>query len=274
MLDFTIIQLWLEQNVMNILIKLSMVAVIWIIARIFTKKFDKIIVKNFWPLFKKLGVTRRRFNLVDDIADMCVYIIAITLTLYVLELTSIIYTALTAAGVIGIVIGFAVKEIASNMISGILIKLNQPFIEGDSISIDEKYKGTVTRVSLYYTSIVDYEGVVTNLPNSLVISKPLSNYSHQKERLINFSITVSKDADIDKALEILKEIANSMECALIDRGIDAFVNDIKEYMVVLTLRFWVGAEDFSKAKKEVIKSVATLFKKNKIELAIPMRKNV
>jgi small conductance mechanosensitive channel len=274
LIDWTIITDWLELNLMNIIFKLVLILIVWIVARIFIKKFDKIIIKKFWPLLRKLGLTRRKFSLLDDIMDITIYIIAITLTLYILELTSIIYTALTAAGVVGLVVGFAVKEIASNMISGILIKLNQPFIEGDSIKIEEKYKGTVTKVSLYYTDIVDYQGIVTSLPNALVISKPLTNFSKQTERLINITVSISKDADIDKALEILKKIAKNEKNRLVDRNIDVFVNNIREYIVDLSLRFWVSVKNFSQTKRSVIKEIAKQFKKNKIELAVPMRKTI
>ncbi|MFA5303219.1 MAG: mechanosensitive ion channel family protein [Candidatus Nanoarchaeia archaeon] len=225
-------------------------------------------------MLKILGIDNRKLKLFDTILDITVYVLAIISTLYILDLTSVIYTVLTAAGVMGIVIGFAVKEIAANMISGILIKLNQPFIEGDSISIDDKYKGTVTKVSLYYTDIVDYEGIVTSLPNATVISKALTNYSKQSERMINLSVSVSKDNDLDKAMNVLSKIAKNDESMLKDRNTDVYISDIKEYMVVLTLRFWVKVEDFSSTKKKLLKKITDAFKKNKIELAVPLRKNV
>lgn len=274
MIDLSIIQTWLNDNLMSVIFKLLWICIVWIVAEVYIKKFDKIIVRKFWPTLKKLGVTRRKFSLFDDIIDIIVYILAFTFTLYILELTSILYTMLTAAGVIGIVVGFAVKEIASNMISGILIKLNQPFIEGDSIKIDNKYAGTVTKMSLYYTEIVDYKGIVTNLPNSLVINKPLTNFSKQTERLIDIKINISKDADIDKALEVLETIAKKEKSRLTDRHIDVFTNDIKDYTVELCLRLWVNVKEFTKTKRIIYKKIAKEFKKNKIELAVPMRKNI
>jgi small conductance mechanosensitive channel len=274
MIDLTLIQEWINTNYMNVLVKIFSITVLWIIAYLFVNKLDRVITKRFWPLLKKIGLTRRKFSLLDDIFDLVVYVIAVILTLQILELTSVIYTALTAAGVIGIIVGFAVKDIASNMISGVLLKLNQPFIEGDVIGIDEKYKGTVTKISLYYTSIVDFQGIVTSLPNSLVISKPLTNFSHQTERLININVSISKDNDIDKALMVLKDVAEKEKNKLENRQLDVFVNDIKEYMVNLTLRFWVDVKKFASTKRRIIKEIAKAFKKNKIELAVPMRKNI
>ncbi len=265
---------WLKENSVVIVYKLILIGIVWVLTKIYVKKFDKWVVKRFWPTLKRLGFTRRKFNMVDDLFDILAYTIAIFLTLYILDLAGIIYTALTAAGVIGIIIGFTVKEIASNMISGILLKLNQPFIEGDSISIDGKYKGTVTRISLYYTDIVDFQGIVTSLPNAYVISKPLINYSKQTERLINITVSVSKDTDIDKALDVLRRIGEGVKNRIEGRQIDVFVNSIQEYKIDLVLRLWVSMNNYGSTKKALIKEIIKEFKKNKIELAVPMRKNI
>jgi small conductance mechanosensitive channel len=274
MVDFSIITTWLNLNLMTYATKLFWIMLIWIFSRIFIKKFDKVLIRKFSPLLKVLGIDNRKLRLFDTILDITVYILAIIMTLYILELTTVIYTVLTAAGVMGIIIGFAVKEIAANLISGILIKLNQPFIEGDLISIDNKYKGSVIKISLYYTDIVDYEGIVTSLPNATVINKALTNYSKQSERMINISVSVGKDNDLNKTMKVLEKIAKNDEAMLKDRNLDVFISNIKDYMVVLTLRFWVKVEHFSKTKKKLLKKISDEFKKNKIELAIPLRRNV
>lgn len=255
-------------------IRIVEITSLWIFVNIFTKRFDKFVSKKFTPLLKKLGINRRKLNLIDTFMDISIYTLAIVITLYVLELTTVIYTVLTAAGVMGIVIGFGVQEITKNLISGILIKLNQPFIEGDSISVDNKYKGTVTNISMYYTDMVDYQGIVTSIPNSQVISKTLTNYSKQSERLINIKLAISKDNNIEKAIKVLKDLISKDESKLENRDSNVFMDEIKEYSVVLTLRFWVDMKDFSKTKRRITKNIALALKKNKIELAVPLRKNV
>ena len=74
-------------------------------------------------------------------------------------------------GLTGFALGFAMKDILSNMISGILILLYKPFTEKDMITID-KYEGEVLEINLRYTSIKQNDETVL-IPNSFIYSKPI-----------------------------------------------------------------------------------------------------
>ena len=74
-------------------------------------------------------------------------------------------------GLTGFALGFAMKDILSNMISGILILLYQPFSVEDNIKVD-KFEGKVTEINLRYTSIKQNEEIIL-LPNSFIYSKPI-----------------------------------------------------------------------------------------------------
>ena len=74
-------------------------------------------------------------------------------------------------GLTGFALGFALKDILSNLISGILILLYEPFKLNDSIVID-KYEGKVVDINLRYTTITK-EGKEVLVPNSFLFSKPI-----------------------------------------------------------------------------------------------------
>ena len=75
-------------------------------------------------------------------------------------------------GLTGFALGFALKDILSNLISGILILLYEPFKLNDSIVVD-KYEGKVVDINLRYTTI-SQEGNDVLVPNSFLFSKPIS----------------------------------------------------------------------------------------------------
>ena len=75
-------------------------------------------------------------------------------------------------GLTGFAFGFALKDILSNVISGILILIYRPFKIDDTIIID-KYTGKVTDINLRYTTIISDEKEVL-IPNSFLFSKPIS----------------------------------------------------------------------------------------------------
>ena len=74
-------------------------------------------------------------------------------------------------GLTGFALGFAMKDILSNVISGILILVYRPFIENDFIKVD-KYEGTVEEINLRYT-IINQDKEQILIPNSFVYSKPV-----------------------------------------------------------------------------------------------------
>jgi small conductance mechanosensitive channel len=104
---------------------------------------------------------------------------AIWLTLLVvggitaLETAGVDVTALVAGlGVIGFALGFAMKDIVSNVVSGILIIMYKPFRHGDRIKVSS-FAGVVSNIDLRYTTL-DSDGTKIFVPNSLLFTIAIS----------------------------------------------------------------------------------------------------
>lgn len=78
-------------------------------------------------------------------------------------------------GLTGFALGFAFKDIISNILSGVLVLLYRPFIVGDNIKV-AGFEGTVISVDLRYTKLNSEEGTVL-IPNSKCFSDPVVVYS-------------------------------------------------------------------------------------------------
>ena len=122
------------------------------------------------------GIDSRELRVLDTILDYAIIAAGVLVTLSILNLTSILYSLLTAAGVATVMIGFAVKDVAANLVSGLFILLDQPFVVGDSIKVKE-HVGRVEKISLRSTRIVTPEGEVVTIPNSILATTPIVNYS-------------------------------------------------------------------------------------------------
>ncbi len=75
-------------------------------------------------------------------------------------------------GLIGFALGFALKDTISNLLSGVLILLYQPFEKGYCIKISG-YEGTVVSIDLRYTEL-DSEGNRVLIPNSKLFTDPIT----------------------------------------------------------------------------------------------------
>jgi len=259
----------------SLAIKVISVVLVWLLASIGVKKGQDFVVrdKKIMKILARVGISERKFHAIDVLVDVGIYSVAFMITLYIFNLTSVIYTVLTAAGVLGIVIGFAVKDVASNAISGLIIKLNQPFRVGHYISLGD-VSGTVKNIRTYSTELVSSDGVRTILPNSKLITSTVTNYSVEPNRRIIVKVNVSPGAHVKMALNVLEEVAKGEKRRLNEDAPQVFVENIGDYFVGLQLRFWTKKDDFWKTKQDVMLKIAEEFRKKKIKLAVPMRRTV
>jgi len=75
-------------------------------------------------------------------------------------------------GLTGFAIGFALKDTISNLLSGIMILLYQPFEIGDTIKV-LGYEGEVTEIDLRYTNI-ECHGSRVLIPNAKLFTDPIT----------------------------------------------------------------------------------------------------
>lgn len=108
---------------------------------------------------------------------------------------------LATAGIAGIVVGFALKDLAENYISGIIMGFRNPFLPGDQIHSGDVF-GTVQELNLRYTKIITPDGLLVFLPNSQVLTNPLTNYTHDDNIRTDFTIGVAYGTDLDEARQV------------------------------------------------------------------------
>src|SRR3546814_10287465 len=88
-------------------------------------------------------------------------------------------------GVIGLVLGFAFKDIAENYIAGVLLSVRKPFSPGELIAIED-YQGKVVALTSRTTILMTLDGNQLQLPNALVFKSVLLNYSQNPRRRFDF----------------------------------------------------------------------------------------
>lgn len=84
---------------------------------------------------------------------------------------------LASLGILGITIGFAARDAFSNLISGILIYLDRPFVIGDLVEVGENY-GRVEQITLRSTRIITVDGRMLAVPNAEIINRTVTSYTN------------------------------------------------------------------------------------------------
>jgi len=252
--------------------KMIIIIALWVVTIIFVRYFSRF-MRKFDECCESFAIDRRTFKSLDRILDTVAVILAASVSLSILGISGVLYATLTAFGVIGLIIGLAIKDLTSNIFSGIMMIFNPSFLPGDYIEVDD-YAGTVEKISLRMTYIRRSDGVILNLPNTIFITRAVINYSAAKKRRIEIKVGIANEADIEKALQIVRKSAEEHDKTMAGEGIDVVVTDVKDYAVDLTLRFWVQPDFLRSSTSEVLKRITEGFRKESIELAVPLRKYV
>jgi small conductance mechanosensitive channel len=147
-----------------------------------TRIFAVVVILAFFYVLSKISKraiakASVRLNLDGHLSSLIARSVSITLMLFglvtALGTLGINVSALVAGlGLTGFALGFALKDIISNLLSGVLILLYRPFKIGNTIKI-AGFEGEVVAIDLRYTEL-NSEGEKILMPNSKLFTDPIT----------------------------------------------------------------------------------------------------
>lgn len=155
------------------------------------------------------------------------------------------FTALLGTlGLTSVAIGFSLKDILSNYISGVILLAARPFRIRDQVKIDA-YEGTVVQIQLRATTIRTYDGRLVYIPNQEVFQSSITNNTASPIRRSDVVVGVDYDADLNHVREVIAAaLANISELEL-DPPPQILVEELGASTVNLKVRFWVNSRQQS-----------------------------
>ena len=144
---------------------------------------------------------------------------------------------IAGAGVLGITLAFALRDIAANYISGILMGLRNPFRSGDQI-ISGEHEGTVEDLNLRYTTIRTYDGVRVLLPNGMVLQSPLTNLTVNGSRRTDIPVGVAYGTDLQKARQVFIDAVSALDGIDPEREVQAWAESLDASWITIRVRYW------------------------------------
>lgn len=196
----------------------------------------------------------------------------IILSLQILGLEQILTKLLAGAGIVGIIAGFAFKDIASNLFAGLLLKLQRPFKDGDWVEIDNVY-GIVTQMGWITTNIHTVLGQAVFIPNQIIYSNTFTSYSAYHKRRIVLSSGVSYGDNLTEVKRIALEEVKQIPKLIPNSDIDFYFTDIGGYSYNFELRFWIQFHtnnDYLTAVSDIIMRIKQRFEQENIVIAYPV----
>ncbi|MEM0099792.1 MAG: mechanosensitive ion channel family protein [Desulfurococcaceae archaeon] len=199
---------------------------------------------------------------------MIAIIIGILVALSILEID--LTGLLIAAGFAGIVVGLAAQQTLSQLFAGIALIIEGRLKIGDSVKVGDDW-GIVTSVGLLSTKIRLWSGEVLTIPNSNVMSSKIYNYSKSIARRADITIGISYNADISKAINIIKRVLDEKELVLAVPPPTVIVDNLGDSAVVLKILFWLPSKEYWTIRREIIREIKEALEKEGIEIPYPQR---
>ena len=192
--------------------------------------------------------------------------------IFILGLLGIDVTAaLAGVGIVSIAIGFAAKEALANVMSGFGIFIDKLFKHGDWVKVDDQY-GEVIDITLRATKIRTLDNVTITIPNALITSAPIVNYSGEATIRISVSVKIAYGASIEKARKVLLAAAASI------KGINAkpaplvVVEELGDFGRHLLVRGWITDPSREPALRfALLEACKEALNKAKIEIPVPQQ---
>jgi small-conductance mechanosensitive channel len=124
----------------------------------------------------------------------------------------------TSLGVVGIAIGFAGKDIISNLLSGIFLLFERAYGLGDVVKIANTY-GIVRSVKLRSTRIETFDGNIVTIPNSKIASSEVVNMTSGSSRMLSsVEVKVSYDENIENVKDLMEKTAKKIDGVYLDEN--------------------------------------------------------
>ena len=200
------------------------------LARVFARSSETLLsplIRN--PLLRSVA---------GSILSTLIVLGGVLLGLSVLNLTHAVVSVLGLAGVVGLALGFAFKDITENFIASMLLGLRRPFQIGDFITVAGK-SGSVLSLNTRATLLITPEGNHVLIPNSVIYKETLVNSSATPSSLGSMDLVVPYEASTAGALEAINEALRSTEGLLQEPTPRALVQSLETNGVHIRATYWM-----------------------------------
>jgi len=243
--------------------KLILVAIVILIGFKIVNIFEKYLRKEH--KFEKMDESAKGF-IVSFIA-IALKCIVVVMCISILGVSNASIVA--AIGSCGVAIGLALQGGLSNIAGGVMILIFKPFKVGNYIMTDNGYEGTVKSITMFYTIITTVDNKLIMIPNGILTSSTVTNFTGAKKRRVDIDLSVSYNTDIDKVKKVVSDILEKHELILENEQKVVRVKEHADSALIFTVRVWAKTDDYWNVKFDLLEQIKEAFDKNKIEIPYP-----
>ncbi len=173
-------------------------------------------------------------------------------------------------GTIGLAIGLALQGTLSNIASGMMLLILRPFNVGDAVDIGST-SGVVDEIGLFVTEMHTFDNIAITMPNSKVWGTEIKNYSRNDKRRVDMEFGIAYDDDMDKAMNVVKEVLDADDRVLDDPEPLIAVSNLGDSAVGIRVRPWTETANVWPLRYDITKRIKERFDEEDISFPFPQR---
>jgi small conductance mechanosensitive channel len=179
-------------------------------------------------------------SFISNVANIILKVLLIVSVASMIGIETTSFVAAIAAA--SFAIGMALQGSLTNFAGGVLILLFRPFRIGDWIEA-QGVAGTVDAIQIFHTVLRTGDNKTIIVPNGSLSNGIITNTNRQPTRKVVFDVGVDYEADLQKAREVLLELAKD-ERILTEPAPQAVISTLGDSSITVSLRVWVKTADY------------------------------
>ncbi len=133
---------------------------------------------------------------------------------------------IAVGGSVAVAVGFALKDVAASLVSGIMLLFDRPFQVGDRVSFGDVY-GTITAITLRSVRLQTLDDNTVTIPNSRFITDVVaSGNMGAMDMMVTADFHLALDADIDRARDIVRQVIVTSRFAYLKKPVTFSVEEV------------------------------------------------
>src|SRR5471032_2997482 len=216
----------------RVLLAVITLAIGWWLINVFTHRVGRL-----------LAIRNADLALQHFITSLANIALKVMLMVSVASMIGVATTSFVAAiGAATLAIGLALQGSLANFAGGVLILLFRPFRIGDW-SEAQGTAGTVDSIQIFHTILRTGDNKTVIVPNGVLSNGIITNTNRQPTRKVVFDVGVDYEADLQKAREVLLELAKDSRI-MTEPAPQAVISTLGDSSITVSLRVWVKTADY------------------------------
>lgn len=221
-------------------------------------------------LLKRLPMDRGSRNAITTIFSYAIFALGIIVAFNAIGLKWSSLQWLVAA--LGVGIGFGLQEIVANFICGLIVLFERPYRVGDTVTTGD-VTGTVTRIRIRATTIMDWDRKELIVPNKEFITGRLVNWSLSDNIVrIKIPVGIAYGSDTELAEKLMLKAADENSIVLKKPEPQAIFLGFGDNSLNFEIRVFInGMDDWIPMLHKLNQAVDREFRKAGVTISFPQR---